>query len=171
MLNIEEIDPKAFRKALNALKELDPTVTKALRAELKTELAPYATKLANQMPEVSPLKGMNKNMATGYRKPKGKVSFTPGSSRSTASRLLAFQLDSGDRRGFYLMELAGTQNKRGYTDKGRIMIDRLNKDKPLTGKRGGRYGWRAFLGMFGDVQRVADGIINKTLDRVEKELG
>jgi hypothetical protein len=169
VLTIEEIDPKAFRKALAALNEIEPESRKKLEQELKSSLNSYASRLADRMPEISPLRGMNHSFDTGYNKPKGKVSFTPGSSRKTAGRVLAIQLDAGRQRGFYIMELAGTRSK-GQTRAGRTMIERLNRDKPLTGKRGGRYAWREFLKMFGDVQRIADKAINEALARLEKTL-
>jgi hypothetical protein len=169
VLTIEEIDPKAFRKALVALDNIEPESKKRLSDELKSSLNSYASQLADKMPAISPLKGMNHDFDTGYNKPKGKVSFTPGSSRKTSGRVLAIQLDAGRQRGFYIMELAGTRSK-GKTRAGRTMIERLNRDKPLTGKRGGRYAWREFLKMFGDVQRIADKAINDALKRLEKSL-
>lgn len=169
MLTIEEIDPKAFRKALKALDNVEPESKKRLSDELKRSLGSYATRLADKMPEVSPLVGMEHRFDTGYSKPKGKVSFTPGSSMKTSGRVLAIQLDSGRQRGFYIMELAGTRSK-GKTRAGRTMIQRLNQDKPLTGKRGGRYAWREFIKMFGDVQKIADKAINEALNRLEKSL-
>lgn len=170
MLEVEKIDPKLFQSALKILKETNENVTKDLRTELSTALQPYATKLAFQMPEVSPLKGMTTGSGPyQYKRPVGKVSLTPGSSRANKTKLLALTLNSGSARGFYIIELAGTRSK-GKTADGQIMIRRLNKDQPLTGKRGGRYAWREFLGIFGDVQRISEEIINRTLNDLEKKL-
>ncbi len=171
MLEVEKIDPKLFNSALKILKKTNETVTKDLRSELATALQPYATKIASQMPEVSPLKGMTTGSGEyQYKRPVGKVSFAPGSSRKNKTKLLALTLNSGSARGFYIIELAGTRNKRGLTRDGRIMIDRLNQDQPLTGKRGGRYAWREFIKTFSDVQKISEDIINKTLGKLEREL-
>lgn len=179
MLEVEKIDPKLFQSALKILKKTNENVTKDLRTKLSTALQPYATKLAFQMPEVSPLKGMTTGSGPyQYKRPVGKVSFTPGSGRKNKSvrageqtKLLAITLNSGSARGFYIMELAGTRSK-GKTADGRIMIERLNQDAPLSGrsKRGGRYAWPEFVKIFGNVQKISEDIINKTLAELERKL-
>ena len=171
MLSFEEVDAKDFRKALNILKEVDPEVTKKLRAKLKTELAPYATSLAAQMPQIAPLSGMVGDFPTAYKPPQGKVSFTPGSGRGSASRLVAIQLDSGNRRGFYIADLAGTRSK-GFTPQGRAMISELNKVAPLSSRRkkGGRFGWAKFIRIYGAVRNKSEKIINDTLKELERKL-
>lgn len=173
MLEVEKIDPKAFQSALKILKQVNPDVTKDLRAELATALQPYATRLAFQMPEISPLIGMpTGSSAYSYKRPTGKVSLTPGSSRKNQSKLLALTLNSGNARGFYIIELAGTRNPSGFSDRGRRMIARLNEDQPLSGRqrRGGRYAWPEFIKIFGNVQRISEEIINKTLAELERKL-
>lgn len=171
MLVFEEIDAKDFRTALRVLKEVDAKVTANLRSKLKNELQPYATRLAAQMPQIAPLSGMNHNGPTAYVAPQGKVSFTPGSSSKTATRLLAIQLDSGSKRGFYIAELAGTRTS-GSTPSGRALVNNLNQFAPLSGKRkkGGRFAWAKFVRMYADVSRISGEIINDTLTDLEKEL-
>lgn len=166
---IEPIDPKQFRNALNVLKTVEPEVVKNLRAELKTELQPYATRIANQMPQVAPLPGMIHSGETRYKPPKGKVSFTPSSGRSSQSRLVAITLNSGDARGFYIAELAGTRSK-GETINGQTMIRALQKRFPLVPKRGGRFAWRAFLDLYPTVADLAVKIINNKLEELERKL-
>lgn len=172
MLEVEKIDPKLFQSALKILKKTNENVTKDLRTELSTALQPYATKLAFQMPEVSPLKGMTTGSGPyQYKRPVGKVSLTPGSSRANKTKLLALTLNSGSARGFYIIELAGTRSK-GKTADGRIMIERLNQDQKTSGKsgRGGRYAWPEFVKIFGNVQKISEDIINKTLAELERKL-
>lgn len=171
MLSFEEVDAKDFRKALAILKQVDPDVTKNLRAKLKTELAPYASSLAAQMPQVSPLRGMIGDFPTSYRPPQGKVSFTTGSGRGSANRLLAIQLDAGKQRGFYIADLAGTRSK-GFTPQGKAMIEKLNSIAPLSGRRkkGGRFGWAKFIRIYGTVRNKSEKIINDTLKDLEKKL-
>lgn len=171
MLSFEEVDAKDFRKVLNILKEVDPEVTKNLRAKLKTELSPYASGLAAQMPQVSPLRGMIGDWPTSYKPPQGKISFTPGSGRGSASRLLAIQLDSGKQRGFYIADLAGTRTG-GSTPQGKAMIAKLNQVAPLSSKRkkGGRFGWAKFIKIYGAVRDKSEKIINSTLKELERKL-
>lgn len=171
MLSFEEVNAKDFRKALTILKEVDPEVTKNLRAKLKTELAPYASSLAAQMPQVSPLRGMVGSWPTSYKPPQGKVSFTPGSGRGSASRLLAIQLDAGKQRGFYIADLAGTRSN-GFTPQGKAMIEKLNGVAPLSSRRkkGGRFGWAHFIKIYGTVRNKSEKIINDTLKELERQL-
>lgn len=169
-ISIEPIDPKQFRNVLNVLKTVEPEVTKNLRTELASNLQPYATKIANQMPQIAPLRGMIHTGRTRYEPPKGRVSFTPGGGRSSASRLVAITLKTpGDSGGFYIAELAGTRSK-GFTPTGKTMIRALQEKFPLVPKRGGRFAWRAFLSLYPTVADLAVKIINDKLDEIERKL-
>lgn len=171
MLSFEEVDAKDFRTALNILKQVDQEVKKNLSNKLKSELQPYATQLAEQMPQIAPVSGMIGTHPTAYKPPKGKVSFTPGTSSKTASRLLSIQLDSGKQRGFYIADLAGTRSN-GFTNSGKALIRVLNERAPLSSRRrkGGRYGWKNFIKIYGPVREKSLDIINSTLKELERKL-
>lgn len=168
MIEIEKIDPALLRKVVAILKTVEPDVITNLRKELRTELQPFATRIASSVPQIAPLSGMAHQGAKGYAPPRAKVSFTPGGGSKTKARLLAITLDS-PQGGFQIAELAGSRTK-GQTATGRAMIRGLQARYPLVPKRGGRFAWRAFLKSAPEIQKRAENIINNKLKEIERQL-
>lgn len=191
MIGIEKVDANELRKVLKVFKQFNSTIVKDLRNELKTPLVPIAQQIAASMPQQYPdlPSGMYHNGDTGYRAPKGKVSFTPGKSRSNATSLISMRIDAGKRRGFYIAELAGSRNKfsgknRGYvrqspsgpiqiapfeTNSGRSLVEQLNNRKPMKGK-GGRFAYSQFRLQRPDIVRIATEIVNRTMRDFSRRL-
>lgn len=168
MIGIEKVNADEVRKVLNVLKKIDPEATKALRSQLKNNLSPIAQQIAQSVPVQAPLSGFINNGDTAWGAVTAKVSFTPGKSRRGANSLVSIRIDAGNKRGFYIAELAGSRSK-GQTNAGRILIQQLNTRKNMKGK-GGRYAYQQFRFIRPDVVRIATEILNKTFARLERML-
>lgn len=168
MIGIEEVDAKEVRKVLSVLKKIEPESAKALRSGLKKELIPLASQIAQAVPVVPPLSGLGNAGATGWGPVTGKVSFTPGKSRTNATSLVSIRIDAGKKRGFYIAELAGSRSS-GNTNSGRALIEQLNTRSPMKG-RGGRYAYKQFRFIRPDAVRIATDILNNAFKDLERKL-
>lgn len=169
MIGIEEVDPRAFRKALALLKDIEPDVQKELARELKSGLIGVAQQVASAVPAQAPLSGMDNNGRTAWSRTTGKVSFTPGKSRKNATSLVSIRADFGTKSaGVSIAELAGSRST-GFDNRGRALIEQLNTRKQMKGK-GGRYAYAQFRFLRPDIVRIATDIINGTFKKFEGRL-
>jgi hypothetical protein len=168
VIGIEKVDADELRIVLKVLKQINPTVNKDLGKYLKTRLAPIAEQVASAAPQEAPLSGFANRGPTGYKAPKGKISFTPGKGRRNATNLLSIRVDAGKQRGFYIAELAGSRSA-GLTNSGRALIEQLNNRSVMKGK-GGRYAYKQFRFLRPDIVRIATEVVNQSMRELERML-
>jgi hypothetical protein len=164
------VGAEGIRKALAILKESEETVVKDLRAELRGKLSNIAKQTAEAVPSSPPVSGMGNNSPTGWTSVRPSISVTPGRSRKTGYHLVSIRITPrGKQRGVYIGELAGSRSG-GTTNRGRRLIDVLNQRYPMKGK-GGRFAYNKFRLLRPDAVRIAVGIINNTVKKLNKKLG
>lgn len=170
MIGIEEVDANEIRLVLRRMKEIEPETNKILKRQLVIELQPIADGIAEHMPDTYPgiPSGFFHNGPTGYRAPKGKVSFTPGRSKRNATNLVSIRMDAGRQRGFYIAELAGSRS-RGETRSGRSMVFQLNQIQPMKGK-GGRFAYSQFRLQRPAIVEKAERVLNRAFREFERML-
>lgn len=163
------LDAKQVRAVISELRKIDQQIVKDLRADLRSQLTPVAAQIANAVPVEPPLSGFRNTGATGWSAVKGKVGFTPGKSRTNAKNLVAIRIDPiGGKRGLYIAELAGSRSA-GSTASGANLISVLNSRSPMKG-RGGRYAYKQFRFLRPDVVKIAERILNKTFEKLERKI-
>jgi hypothetical protein len=166
VIGIQEIDAREFRKVLSVLKKIEPDTQKELARELKSNLIGVAQQVASAVPVQAPLSGLDNNGRTAWSRTTGKVSFTPGKSRTNAKSLVSIRADFGNKSaGVAIAELAGSRST-GFDNRGRSLIEQLNTRKQMKGK-GGRYAYAQFRLLRPDIVRIATEIINKSFKKFE----
>lgn len=164
------LDAKQVREALKALKAIDANIVKDLRAQLRGSLSPVAKQVADAVPIDPPLSGFANGGGTRWSKVTGKTSFTPGRPKypGTSSLVSIRVVPPKSARGIFIAELAGSRTA-GSTLAGQNLISVLNQRQPMKG-RGGRYIYAKFRMLRPDVVRIAERILNKTFEKLEKSL-
>lgn len=163
------VGAEGIRTALNVLKQTEPTVLKDLRGELRSKMSNIAKQTADAVPTRPPLSGLGNNSATGWTSVRASVSVTPGRSRKTGNQLVSLRITPrGKQRGVYIGELAGSRSG-GTQARGRRLIDVLNQRYPMKG-RGGRFAYNKFRMLRPDAVDIAVGIVNRTLQKLDKKL-
>ena len=122
---------------LSELRSIDPNLRKALQKEMRSDLKPFVTGLANQIPRQSPLSGFGANAqpGTAYRwgavggsviTPLGKRAKKPGFYPVVSMK---FRTRGSGKAGFEILELAGSVNRgkdrKGMTYRGNNLIQGL----------------------------------------------
>jgi hypothetical protein len=165
-----QVGAEGIRKALAILREAEPTVTKDLKADLRGKLSNIAKQTAEAVPTSPPLSGFGSQSPTGWSRVSGIVSVTPGKSRVAGNHLVSIRVrPQGARRGLFIAELAGSRSG-GQTPAGRNLIRVLNQRFPMQG-RGGRFAYNKFRLLRPDAVRIAIGIVNRTVQKIDKRLG
>lgn len=164
------VGAEGIRTALKVLKDTEPTVVKDLRGELRSKLSNIAKQTADAVPTTPPLSGFGNNSPTGWTTVRASIGVTPGRSRKTGNHLVSIRVTPrGKQRGVYIAELAGSRSG-GSQARGRRMIDVLNQRFPMVGK-GGRFAYKKFRLLRPDAVRIAVGIVNRTVQKLDKKLG
>ena len=167
---------------LSELRSIDPNLRKALQKEMRSDLKPFVTGLANQIPRQSPLSGfgVNAQPGTAYRwgavggsvvTPLGKRAKKPGFYPVVSMK---FRTRGSGKAGFEILELAGSVNRgkdrKGMTYRGNNLVQGL--------KTAG-YDIKAGLGRFlipqakddaNQVNRIAVRIIEKYVALVNRRI-
>jgi hypothetical protein len=165
-----QVGAEGIRKALAILKETEPTVIKDMRADLRGKLSNIAKQTAAAVPTRPPLSGMGNPGPTGWTTVRASISATPGRSRKTGNHLVSIRITPrGKQRGLYIGELAGSRSG-GTQARGRRLIDVLNSRFPMKG-RGGRFAYNKFRLLRPDAVRIATGVLNNTVQKLDKKLG
>jgi hypothetical protein len=163
------LDAAQVRAVIKELRNIDPTIVKDLRADLRSQLSPIAQQVAANVPTEPILSGFGRGGATRWAAVKGKTSFTPGKSRTGAKSLVSIRVEPRDGlRGVYIAELAGSRSG-GKTPQGNNLIAVLNQRAPMKG-RGGRFMYSQFRMLRPDVIKIAERILNKTFAKIERSL-
>jgi len=165
---IPDVDAKQLRNVLRVVKIIEPTVTKTLRADLRSQLSSLAKQTAESIPTDAPMSGMDNNYKHGWSRVDGKVSFTPGKSRYAGDYLVSIRVVPKANRGVFIAEFAGSRS-RGSTTRGSRMIDNLNRKKGMVGQ-GGRFAYNRFRSLRPEAVSVARRIVESTFKKFEKEL-
>lgn len=162
-----------IRRVVGVLKNTDKDLLAKLRKDMRSDIKPYASQVAQAVPTNAPLSGMN----LGYSKfrwssVRASVSFTPGKrrrARSGESALLSIAINPSDSgsRGLYLAELAGTRSA-GFTPQGQNLISVLKQKYSNPNQKGGRFAWKAFYAMKPQLVNLGEKSIQAFGDEVSK---
>lgn len=175
------------KETVAALKRADQNAIKKLRQELKGEMASEISTIVSGIPAFAPIRGMVHQGRTKWKRPKGKVSFTPGSVRGfrglSVSPLLALTFTGGPSSvGFDMAELAGIRrhpararskiaNSTSYgrekgdgshavNGQGAKFIEALENARPIKG-RAGRFAFDLFLRRRPFIEKKAGVFLNR----------
>jgi hypothetical protein len=168
---IPSVSATGIREAVKELKQVDPTLLKDLRKDLRAKVGPLAKQVADAVPTQPPLSGMGNPVPTGWSPVRPTISFTPGASRKTGNHLVSIRVNpvpAKGRRGLYIGELAGSRSS-GSTARGRRLINVLNQRFPMTGK-GGRFAYSKFRTLRPDAVALAKSIVSSTVAKINRKL-
>ena len=175
------------RETVAALKAADADAIKKLRQELKGVMQTEISIIVSGIPSFAPIKGMAHNGRSKWKRPAGKVAFTPGSVRGFAGRqfqpLVTLTFTGGSNAiGFDMAELAGIRrhpprarskiaNSTSYgtqrgdgshanNGQGDAFISKLEEVRPIKGKAG-RFAFDLFLRRKPVIQQKAITFLDK----------
>lgn len=164
-----QVGAEGIRKVLRALNTVEPTTTKDLRKKLQSSLGPIAKAVAAEVPSRAPISGLGKDNKWGWRPKNGRISFTPGKSRSGATSLVSVRVNYGKTKGMpfgvWIAEFA--TNSRSA--RGANLVRALNRRRSMKGK-GGRYAYDKFRTLRPAVVEEATKIINVTMQDVSRKI-
>ncbi len=166
------VDAVNLKTVLAELRKVDPDLRKELQKEMRSELKPFATKLAGSIPATAPLSGMSRQagaqppwlwakVSTRVVTPLGKRAKKPGFYPVVSIRNRSGQKSAG----FEIAELA----RSGRSARGDVFVANLNARFPVQGGLG-RFVIPAFRNSGDQVSRVAVRIIEKYADKVSRRL-
>ncbi len=182
------VDGRAIADAIAELKQIDPKLYTALRAELRTGLGGPAKAIQSGWPaKVDSPSGMNRLGRSGYAPATTSVAFTPGRARRGAvSTLIGITAKIPKNQvGAWIGEMAGlrgnygTGRSREYSKgfgtqshalngQGMALVDALNA-KYGSADKGGRWGWRKFVNMKSNIQGIGIGILENYVAKLNRE--
>jgi len=168
-----QVNGDDIRRVLGVLKNTDKDLVTKLRKDMRSDIKPYASQVAQAIPVQAPISGMNHGYAaTRWSAVKASVSFTPGKRRkalSGESALLSIAINPSDSgsRGLYLGELAGTRSN-GFTPQGSNLISVLKKRVSNPNQKGGRFAWKAFFAMKPEIVALGEKSVQAFGDEVSK---
>lgn len=176
------------KETLNELRNVQPTVFKQMRDDIKSITSPAVDKIQSNLPKVSPLTHAVHNGRSAFSANiKVSTSVTPGAraSSGTEAKLVQIVVRSKDSYGFELMDMAGRGGwiqrlnvTRPYQRNGKTRTHRINGQqsgmkKKLGSNRGSRYVYPAAESMIPamavEVSKAIDKatlVINRKLDRI-----
>ena len=168
-----QIDGADFRRSIKMLKEAEPETLKQLRKDLRTDVKPFASKVLAAQPTADqvPSGFLSGYAATRWEPSKVTVSFTTGKSkRSGWSNLVSLKIGPASKsRGYAIMELAGTRSS-GSTPQGSRLISWLTAKYPNNNKKGGRFFWQTFNGMYPQIVGAAEKSIDRFTDAFNRKI-
>lgn len=175
------------KETIAALKQMDEGAVKKLRQEIKGVMQTEISTIVSGIPAFAPIRGMAHNGRTKWKRPKGNVSFTPGSVRGFGGKgfspLVTLTFTGGTNSvGFDMAELAGIRRNppRGRSKiagstangtqrgdgshanngQGDAFISKLEEVRPIKG-RAGRFAFDLFLRRKPIIQRKAIDFVDK----------
>jgi hypothetical protein len=188
------IDGDAVRLAIAELKDIDPKMEVYLKRDIRSALSGPAAAIENAFPASSPLSGFNASAtARSYQKPKASVSVTPGRARpGRVSTLIAIKIIlpktalRNTVSGAWIAEMAGLRGdyRSGFSRRyvknfgagqqhtlngqGEAMVNALNQ-RYGSAEKGGRFGWRKFVNMKSNIQKIGIGILEDYVSKLNRE--
>jgi len=175
------------------LRDIDRKAVNKLRAEMRATIVPVAKEIANDVPQVAPLSGMNHNGVTRWTgTPKASVAFTPGRARGGRNRnILSMKFTGGTRGaggiGFDYAELAGSSKRPGsrfskvyerggypglqhrVNGQGQAFNRGIRAAKPIRG-RGGYFAYDSAMRKRGAIEGLGKRAIDKFMKDATAEL-
>jgi hypothetical protein len=175
------------KETIAALKRADENAIKKLRQEIKGVMQSEISTIVSGIPAFSPIRGMMHNGRTKWKRPKGRVSFTPGSVRGFSGKgispLVSLSFTGGSNSvGYDMAELAGIRrnpsrprskiaNSTKYgteagdgshavTTQGDYFISALESARPIKGKAG-RFAFDLFLRRRPFIEKKAATFVDK----------
>ena len=174
------------RRAIADLKEIDPKMEIFLKREIRSGLAQPAAAIQKAWPiELEHPSGLNRLQK--YVAPKATVSVTPGiARRGRVSTLVGIRVKMPKGQpNAWIAEMAGLRGdykssySREYTRNGERDMHRLNgqgdamvqalNQKYGSASKGGRFGWRKFVNMKGNIQNIGLNILEDYVSKLNRE--
>ena len=179
-----KVPSEDIRKALRILKTLDKGMADQLRTDIKSDLKPYADKIAGKVPTTPPLSGMAHSGRTRWTGAKGSVSFTPGTFKPGREfqPLIKIVLQGRSKgSGFDIAEIAGSAglktgkpktspvSRRGSSKPfsrqnprrvGKAFLNNIEPRSPFSEFKAGRFGYGYFLQERKAIQKDVIGILD-----------
>jgi hypothetical protein len=169
---IPSVSATGIREAVKELKQVDPTLLKDLRKDLRAKVGPLAKQVADAVPTHPAALGYGQPRSeTGWSPVRPSVTFTPGKSRKKGNYLVSIRVNpvpAKGRRGLYIGEVAGYLSN-GSVEKGRRLINVLNQRYPMKGK-GGRFAYTKFRTLRPDAVALATSIVQSTVSKINRKL-
>jgi len=157
-----EIPPARLAEVRAMLSRVDPKLKTALAKDLRTGLAPIASKIVSDFPKEAPLSSMRPRWGQVSSKVVTNSMAKPGK----ALALITVRGETAFARLLSITERAGSRSA-GFTPYGRAMISNprggLQERFPLDGK-GGRFVFRSFRAQLPAAIAVAMKSIDKFID-------
>lgn len=164
-----------FAKIQRNLKSLDKELYNEFRREMRAEMKPYAQKLQGNIPNQSPLSGMDRRRVNPrapyiYKKPRARISVGTGriSKKSMATGVAVVSIIFGNSKGlggFSIMETAGAEDGSNPIERSLV-----SQGFPRRGRGSGRFVIPQFYDMQNQVERDAVKIINEYAKKATRRL-
>jgi hypothetical protein len=158
---IPTIDSSKLREAAARVKEIDPDLRKNLIRNLKSDLLPYAQRIAGGVPTLGvpkKVRGFRHGGRTSWSPVKSSVYVNPGGGKGSVARIEIYS--SPNKAAFKIADLAGT--RQNYNDgnfarlggqpfymimgQGQDLVTALTDVQTLSANgKGGRFAWRGFI--------------------------
>lgn len=169
-----EVNAQDMARVARILRKVDKELLNDLGRSMRGGLGGTAQAIAAQANmNGAPLSGMLSHRGdTKWGNVSGKVSTTPGRSRFGWGNLVTFNIDAGKgSRGMYISEFAGSKNPNGspIDARGPWFVGMLNIRTPGW-EKGGRYVYRAFMPFKSKIYELADDLLTKWSEKVNREL-
>lgn len=150
-----EIDPRALDKALDRVKKFEPKLKNNLTRDMRNLAKEVIPDIEAGVPSRAPLSGLTSR----WGQPKSSVRTYPKAREGRAIAVINVTGQSSPMAKYLAMtETAGSRSP-GLTPQGKAFVSNLEKRFPLAG-RGGRFVWRAWLGVRGDLREKTVTTIN-----------
>jgi hypothetical protein len=172
------VDSSALREAAKIVREVDPEIRKGFIRDLKTDLKPYANKIAKDVPTLGTpgaMRGFGHGGRTRWGPVQGSAYVTPGGGRGSLARMEIYGRGQ-TRSALKIADLAGTRQNYNnglyakigssplyfINGQGQDMVSRLTDFGKLSANgRGGRFVWAGFM-------KHRPAFLRKAVDRLDQ---
>jgi hypothetical protein len=156
------VDSSALRQAAKIVREIDPEIRKGFMRDLKSDLKPYANKIAKDVPTLGTpgaMRGFGHSGRTSWGAVQGSAYVSPGGGKGSLARIEIYGRGQ-NRAALKMADLAGTRGNYGnglyakqgsatsyfINGQGQDMVSRLTDFGKLSANgKGGRFVWAGFM--------------------------
>jgi hypothetical protein len=154
------VDSSMLRLAARHVRQIDKDIQKGFTRDLKSDLKPYAQRIASDVPTLGTpgaMRGFGHKGRTRWTKVTGSAYVTSGGGRGSLARIEIYGRGAEGRAALKMADLAGTKenynngnfskdNSYQINGQGQDMVSRLTDFGKLSaGGKGGRFVWAGFM--------------------------